>query len=834
MAPPEYPGLNLEDNYNWKKGRLDMENIDRQLLDKIDGLQLSPRAARLKEESFGKPGIAGERARLAVEAWKETEGEPVDLRYAKVLKKVLEEMPVVIFRGQMLVGNETKYFRGTNPHVDHDSSFLIPLLKEKPGTLTLGGPVERGIVSQEDYAILIDAIDYFKGKTMSDRTRKVSNDIFGSWYSDLVAAGTLNSNTSNQPGQTYNNEKLVNEGLGSIIAEIERRMREFAETEDDDIEKINFWQAAIIALKATIALGKRYSKLASDMAAEEKDPAWRAELEEIAEVFRRVPEHPARTFREALQSIVLIRLAMKMQTGNVVPQSVGLLDQYLYPYFKRDLEEGRLSLEKAAELVSDLFLHLNLSERVMDIVRREHKQKGPNSSIGLGGPNRQGEDASNELTYLILHVMGLIKYVEPHLVIRWHSATPAWLMRKALETNLRAGGGVPQFQNSEHIIRLMTEQGIPLENARYFQTTGCARVEPWDRTATLTQTFTNVPLCIDLALHDGTASKTGKQIGVQTGDPRQFTTYDEFYNAFKKQYEYVVRKQLRHDRCIDRVLVAGHRAPLTSALKSGCLEKGRDFFAGGHFHYDWWLVRDRGFIPTADSLMAVKKLVYDDRKISMGELLEALDSNFKGEGGESIRQLCLAAPKFGNDVDEVDLIARDVARFSAEVIRSEKNIFGEHYCLNRNGSAWHYMAGSRLAALPNGRKAGEALADGSLSPMQGMDRHGPTALLNSVLKADHRESSASVLNVKFSAALLGSVELRDKVAGLTENFMKKGGNYIQYNILDAAALKDAKRHPEKHRDLIVRVGGYSAYFVNLSSEVQDELIERTEHSLAGI
>ncbi len=809
-------------------------NVNMQLLEAIDGLKLSQRAFHLKEQSLGKPGIAGERAKLAMEAHKETEGEPLDIRFAKIMKKVVEGMPVVIFPGQMLVSSETKYFRGTNPQIDHDSTFMIPLLKEKPGTLTLGGPVERGIVSPEDWAILKEAVEYWKGKTTSDKTKRVSKEIFGSWYDDLVAAGTLSSNTSNQPGQTFNNEKLVNEGLGSIIAGIERRMKEFVDSGDDDVEKIDFWQAAIIVLKATITLSQRYSKLAREMAALEKDPERRAELEEISEVCQRVPEYPARNFREALQSIVMIRLAMKMQTANVVPQSVGLLDQYLYPFFKRDLEEGRLTLQKAAELISDLFLHLNLSERVMDIVRREHKQKGPNSSIGLGGPNRQGEDASNELSYLILHVMGEIKYIEPHLVIRWHRQTPAWLMRKALETNLRVGGGVPQFQNAEHIIRYMTERGIPQETANYFQTTGCARVEPWDRTATLTQTFTNAPLCIDLALHDGKASKTGKQIGAHTGDPRQFVTFEAFYDAYKKQYAYVVRKQLWHDRCIDRVLIASHRAPLTSALKSGCLEKGRDFFAGGHFHYDFWLVRDRGFIPAADSLMAVKKLVYDDKRVSMGELLEALDTNFDGDKGEAIRKLCLAAPKYGNDTDEPDLMARDVAKFSAEVITSEKNVFGQPYAINRNGSAWHYMAGSRLAALPNGRKAGEALADGSLSAMQGMDRNGPTALLNSALKADHKESTASVLTLKFPAPFLTSVELRDKVAGLTENFLKRGGNYIQYNILDAKILRDAKRNPETHRDLIVRVGGYSAYFVNLSAEVQDELIERTEHSLAGV
>ncbi|MBI4331665.1 MAG: hypothetical protein HY673_10335 [Chloroflexi bacterium] len=809
--------------------------VDSGLLDKIDRLELSQRAARLREEYFGcKPGVAGERARLAMASWKETEGEPIDLRSARLLKRVLEGMPVVIFRGQMLVGSETKYFRGANPHVDYDGSYLTPLLKEVPGTVTLGGPVERGVISREDYATLIEAINFWKGKTTAEKCREVAKAAMGSWYDDLVEAGGQPYESRANTPSILNNERLVNEGLGSVIAEAEKHIQEWVDRKEDDVEKLYFWQAAIIALQSAITLGKRYSKVARDMGAVENDPQWRAELGEIAEVCERVPEHPARTFREALQSIVLIRLAVKQQIGDQVVTALGCVDQYLYPFFKRDLDEGRLTLEKAADLVSDLLLCLNRQERVMDIIWRDKTQKGQASNIGLGGPDRQGEDASNELTYLILHVRGLVKYIEPHVAIRWHKETPKWLMRKAMETNVRIGGGVPQFHNSEHVIRYFTELGIPLENSTYYQTVGCSHVVPWDWTLPMKGSHTNVPLCIDLALHDGTASKTGKQIGISTGDPRQFATFEQFYDAFKKQYEYVTRKQLWHDCLMARVIGDNWRTPLSSSLLPGCLEKGRDYFVGGLPHYDFWLYKDRGFIPTADSLTAIKKLVYDQKKVSMGKLLEALDGNFEGERGEAIRQLCLAAPKYGNDNDEADLTLRDVARYSAGVIMSEKNIFGKPYAITRNGQAWHYMAGKKLAALPNGRKAGEALTDGSLSATPGMDRNGPTALLNSALKADFKESVSSVLNLKFPALLLQSSELRDKVAVLTESYFRRGGSYIQYNILDAAALREAKRHPEKYRDLIVRVGGYSAYFVNLSPEVQDELIQRTEHSLAGI
>ncbi|MBI4330700.1 MAG: hypothetical protein HY673_05435 [Chloroflexi bacterium] len=809
--------------------------VDTRLLEKMDRLELSQRAAHLRDEYFNcKPGVAGERARLAMESWKETEGEALDVRWAMLLKKVLEGIPVVIFRGQMLVGSDTKYFRGANPHCDWDGSYLTPMLKEVPGQLSLGGPVERGVISKEDYATLVEAMNYWKGKTTRERGREVSRAVVGSWYEDLVEAGLVPYLGAPPPCSYLNYERLVTEGLSSFVAEVEGRIQGWIDNQENDVEKLYLWQAALIALKAVIALGKRYARVARDMAAVEEDPQWRAELEEIAKECEWVPENPARTFREALQSIVLVRVAAKLQTGDTGTASCGLIDQYLYPYFKRDLDEGRLSLDEAADLVSDLFLHLNRQEKVEEIVRRDVMQKGNPSNIGLGGPNRQGEDGSNELTYLILHVMGLVKYAEPHLAIRWHKATPKWMMHKALETNQRVRGGVPQFHNAEHIINYFTDRGIPLENARYFQTTGCAEVIPWDWATGMRSTYINVALYIDLALHDGKASKTGKQIGTHTGDPRRFATFDEFHDAFKKQYEYVTRKQFWHDRMMSRIIAETHREPLGSALLPGCLENGKDYLVGGLPHYDLWARRDRGFIPAGDSLMAVKKLVYDDKKVSMGELLEALDTNFAGEKGEAIRQLCLAAPKYGNDGDEVDFMVRDVAKFSAGVIKSEKNIFGGNYAINRNGLSWHFMAGKKLAALPNGRKAGEPLADGSLSAMQGMDRNGPTALLNSVLKADFKEASASVLNLKFPAPLLRSIEMQDKICGLTESFFRRGGSYIQYNIMDAELLRDAKRHPEKHRDLVVRVGGFSAYFVALSPEVQDELISRTELSLAGI
>ena len=484
--------------------------------------------------------------------------------------------------------------------------------------------------------------------------------------------------------------------------------------------------------------------------------------------------------------------------------------------------------------MADFLTYSARQEWVRSMSWRDFTQKGLLSSIGLGGTDEDGNDASNELTALILHVMGLVKYAEPHLALGWHKGTPDWLVAKALETNWKAGGGVPQFQNCDHFVDLMVRHGVSLKNARNWVSHGCSQIEPADQITSMQSHFINIALTVDLALHNGVASKTGKRLGPKTGDPRTFTTFEQFYQAWQTQVVHLMNMQFLVSETAERVRRDHYRQPLASALLPGCIEKGMDYAIGGLPHYRMVYIRDRAFIPTGDSLTAMKKLVYEEKKLTMAELLEAIDTDFAGERGEEIRQLCLAAPKYGNDIDEADFMVRDVAKFSGGIILNRKNIWGYNYAVSRNGQAWHYMAGKKLAALPNGRKAGEPLADGSLSATQGMDRQGPTALLNSALKAGFQEqAAAAILTVKFPAPLLATGEMRDKVAALTEGFLADGGTYVQYNILDAAMLRDAKVHPERYRDLVVRVGGYSAYFVNLSPEIQDELIRRTEHSLAA-
>lgn len=808
-------------------------DVDVKTMEVIDGLKLSPRAARLLQNYYDStPGIGTERAALAAQSWAETADQPLALRRAKLLEKVLLGIPVVIFPGQLLVGSETKYCRGCSPQCDYDGTLLGPLLSEQHGQVTLSGPMVKAVATEEEWQQLVESAKWWEGKTPVELVQRTTEEIMGSWYDDLVeAGGTLRYESYPLFPGFLEYEKVIRDGLQSFINVAQQHMKRFKNHEEDDPEKYYTWQAAEIVLRAAIAYAKRYAQCAKDMAVGECDPSRRGDLLEIAEVCTRVPEQPARSFREALQCMILLYLVSKIETPNMSPGSWKLVDQYLYPYLRRDMENGSLTWDGALDLVADFLIFATRLERMLVWDWREFTQKGVYTSLALGGLTKDGHDATNELSYLFLHAIGLVKTPEPHVVVRYHRDTPRWFMLKALQTNCKAVGGVPQFQNTEHVADYLVKQGVSLENARDWCSSGCSQAEPADAPCSFIPSYHNVALAVDLALHSGVASATGKRLGTETGAPGGFETFDELYDAFTKQFEYIARRNIWHMRLTDRLRMKSYKQIFGSALSSTCLDKGMDLNEGGYAHYHAWYLKDRGIIPAADSLLAIKKLVFDEKKLSMPELIKAVDANFTGEKGEKVRQMCLAVPKYGNDINEADDMVRNVAKFTAGILSSEKNVFGVPFAINRNGQAWHFWAGKRLGALPNGRKAREPLPDGSLSPMQGMDTQGPTAVLNSALRADFKESMAAIFTLQFPASLVREERTREKVADLTETFLKHGGSYIQYNVIDRDTLLEARRNPEKYRTLVVRVGGYSAYFVELSPEVQEEIIHRSSQPL---
>jgi pyruvate formate-lyase/glycerol dehydratase family glycyl radical enzyme len=804
-------------------------NTDEALLKKIDDLQLSERLFQLKDAMFSAPRIISvNRARLAMESWKETEGEDIELRRAKLFKKVLESVPIAIYDFDIIVGRETEHLIGAPVFADETGDCI-------PGLWNEGDSLSREMVFQakEDKDILRECSRFFAGKTAPDHVKYAWHSVVGTWAQDISDAKGADPTPDSGyfPGITNRGmwEKVLSKGMRGMIEEAQVGIQRFKEMKETDVNKLYFWQSAIIVCEAMINYARRYAELARRKADEEPDSERRNELIEIAGICEHVPENPVRTLHEALQCMNFIMVGRGLEA--MYPLLVGRIDQYLRPYFEKDLREGRLTLERAAELLgSTLTLWgMKVVVPVGQTQQETHQFSYSINSINIGGVDRNGEDASNALSYLVLHMIGLIRLSSPTVLLNWHSQIPRKLLLKALETNVKTKGGIPLFENSDHVVASFLNDGTPAEAARDWYGQGCVTpVLPTkiDHNGSEGKGAVNVALILDLALHRGVSQITGKKVGIDVGDPRDFNTFEDLYQAFKKQYKYVVNRVLWLGTLAQSVEPKYLRFPFNSCITGPrCMEKGQDILITDEDHS--YGISDRALVDTADSLTAIKKLVFDEEKLTMDELINALDNNFEGNRGEEIRQMCLAAPKFGNDIDDADLMVRDVGKFSGSVIMSYINPFDVPCKISREGLSWHYFGGLGVGALPDGRKSKEPLNDGSISPMRGMDKLGPTGVIRSVLKAGFKESYASCLNQKFSGTVMQSPESREKLAALIDTFFKNSGQHIQFNMVDTEELLDAKAHPEKHRDLVVRVGGFSAYFVMLSPEIQDDIIYRS-------
>ncbi len=807
-------------------------NTDELLLTNIDNLQLSKRLFQLKDAMFGAPRVISvDRARLAVESWKETEGEDIELRRAKLFKKVLEGAPIAIYDFDIIVGRETEHLIGAPVFVDENGDSIAGLWSE--GDSLSRWMVFQGVNPQKEKNILRECSRFFAGKTAPDHVNEAWHAVAGTWAQDITEAKGSDPTPDSGyfPGVTCRGmwEKLLSRGMRGLIEEAQAGIQRFKEMRETDINKLYFWQSAIIVCEAMIHYAHRYAAMARRKAGEEPDPDRRAELIEIAGICERVPENPARSFHEALQCMNFIMVGRGLEA--MYPLLVGRIDQYLKPSFEKDIREGRLTLERAAELLGSALTlwGMKVVVPVGKTQQETHQFSFCINSINIGGVDKNGKDATNALSYLVLHMIGLIKLSSPTVLLNWNSQIPRRLLLKALETNYKTKGGIPLFENSDHVVASFINDGTTPEDARDWYGQGCVTPilpSKVDHNGSEGKGAVNIALFLDLTLHRGVSQVTGKKVGIDAGDPRDFKTFGDLYEAFKTQCSYIINRVLWLGTLAQSVEPQYLRFPFNSCVAGPhCMEKGQDIIITDRDHS--YGISDRAIVDTADSLTAIKKLVYDDKKLTMDELMNALDSNFEGARGEEIRQMCLAAPKFGNDIDEADLMVRDVGMFSGSIIMSYKNPFDVPCKISREGLSWHYFGGLGIGALPNGRKSKEPLNDGSISPMRGMDKLGPTGVIRSVLKAEFKESYASCLNQKFSGTVMQSPESREKLAVLTDTFFRNGGQHIQFNLVDAKELLDAKAHPEKYRDLVVRVGGFSAYFVMLSPEIQDDIIFRS-------
>ena len=752
-----------------------------------------------------------ERNRLLTESYKATEGEPMVLRRAKALSYILRNMSIFIVPNSRIVGHS-----GSTPN---DLYYPIEVNWKSPWR-AMNSDDARNILDDEGRAEMEKIIEYWKGKTMSDLRK---NAFKGDLEKYFTFEGTFLWSHWDELG-IPNYEKLLTKGINGIKKEAEEKLKNVIETIPDDyLEQCEFLEAVIITLEATIDFARRYARKAKEMAKSEKDEARKRQLEQIAEVCHRVPAEPATTYYEALQSFWFINLITRQI--ELVSLGCGARFDILFgPYYQKDLAEGRITGEEALELMEHLLLKFEesgmwYSPMITGIYGGVQQLQG----ITLGGKDALGNDVTNEMTYIVLEAARRLHILQPTIALRVHKNTPKELLSAATDV-IRTGCGYPSLFNDEVMIPLLREWKVAEEDIYNYSVSGCVYLDiPGKNLVRRASGYFVLPKCLWWVLHRGVNPQTGEQYGARTPDPETFTGIEDVIEAYLEQVRFFFGKMVKLENTCRRLYRKYAPRPFLSAFLDGCIERGQDTRR--------WVYPSNlnsfniivGPTNVADSLAAIKKLVFDDKELTMREFIDILDKNW--EGHEDLRQRVITQiPKFGNDDDYVDLLAKEVHERSEAIYQEFTDEHGAKWRGDGSGVSATYGLGPGTPATPDGRKDGEPFSDATLSPMLGRDTNGPTAVLASCAKI---KPLNQLLNQKFLPQFLDD-EHKDQFISYLRSWCDMGVPHIQFNVVDNATLRDAQKHPEKYTNLIVRVAGYSTYFVDLSKGLQDHIIARTE------
>jgi pyruvate formate-lyase/glycerol dehydratase family glycyl radical enzyme len=584
----------------------------------------------------------------------------------------------------------------------------------------------------------------------------------------------------------------------------------------------------LVAADALIKFAERHAEKARKLAAAEKNPERKAELKKIVEICSRVPRQAPRDFWEALQSYWFVHLGVITELNTWDSFNPGRLDQHLYPFYKKGLENGSLTEAKARELLQAFWIKFN-NQPAPPKVGVTAEESGTYTDfclINVGGVRTDGSDGVNDLSFLILDVVEEMRLLQPSSMVQISKKTPDSFLRRALQI-VRTGFGQPSIFNTDAIIQEMVRQGKSLEDARNGGASGCVEAGIFGKENYNLTGYFNLPKILEITLANGSDLRTGKKIGLETGDPASFSSFQELFEAFRRQLNHFMDIKIKGNNVIERIYAEYLPTPFLSLLIDDCIARGKDYHNGGA-RYNTSYIQGVGTGTVTDALVSLKFNVYEQKNLTITELLEALRENF--EGKEALRlRLVNKTPKYGNDDDYADDVMRAVFEAYYEAINGRPNTKGGSYRINLLPTTVHIYFGKVTGALPDGRKAGEPLSEG-VSPVQGADRHGPTSVVKSVAKMDHLRTGGTLLNQKFTPRLLATEDGLAKLAHLVRSYFKLDGHHLQFNVVTAETLREAQRHPEKYRDLIVRVAGYSDYFVDLGPDLQEEIIRRTEHA----
>lgn len=763
-----------------------------------------------------------EKARYYTQSWKETEGLPTVLRRAKAFEKVLDNCTVLIKENELIVG-----YPGNDPAA-------IMYSPERPREI-IEELYEAGHVPESVKDEAFEIADYWTGKTPKDMMAryftKEEMEIANSKM--LIWALGADYTQRAMPNHDYVFEIGLNGIIKNVQAELDKVTADLKKTENliripELSQKKDFFEAVLITMHAAIRWARRYSQLASYLASIEEDENRKKELEKIADVCYNVPANPPRDFHEAVQAHWFLWVLTHFYDHECHGTSERI-DQILWPAYKNDKS---ITYEKAQELIECLWVKITEVGRLLpSATRQSHQGTNMVNAYTIGGQNADGSDACNELTLIILDATKSIRLNQPSLAFRYHQKVSQEAVAKALEV-VKTGSGFPSFKNDDTAIAHLMDMGYTLEEARDWGLIGCMSpgvCGDWGRVRRNAWHIT-ITKSLEAALNNGTDLMYGKKIGPETGDASKFKTYDEFFEAFKEQIRFALNLGMRMHNTSLWLQAEYLPRPFLSGLFKRSLKHGRDLMGTADKSVPWINLL-AGAVDTVDSLAAIKKLVFEEKRISLPELVEVLKNNW--EGREDLRQMFINdAPKWGNDDDYVDFIGRDdVFQMMADEMAKLTDIWGTPPKPLPQAVSGVWSQGKNTAALPNGRKAGEPLADGGVSPLAGYDKKGPTAVLKSVSKVDHRRQKAMLLNQRLSPESLEGDKGLEHFLAYMKSWYDLGIDHVQFNVTDSETLKAAQKEPEKYSDVMVRVAGYSAFFVELDKGCQDSIIERTVHSI---
>ncbi len=786
---------------------------------------MNDRIQRLRQQSLeARETLDHERAVLLTEFYRSPQAARLSIPVARAMafKYILQHKTIYIGEEELIVGERGAEPKAvpTYPELCAHTNQDLEILHHREKITYLSTEETKRILTEE-------ILPFWQGRSIRDR---IFEEMDTDWKEAYSAGVFTEFMEQRAPGHTVLDDKIYRKGMLDFKSDIVSALNQLDYYNDPKaLDKREELKAMGIAADALILFAERHARRLDELAAGEKDLQRKEELEIMAKICRRVPAQAPQNFWQALQYYWFVHLGVVTELNTWDSFNPGRLDQHLMPFYAQGLADGSLTRERAKELLMAFWIKFNNQPAPpkVGVTAQESNTYTDFCLINVGGLTADGQDATNEMSYLILDVIEEMRLLQPSSMVQISKKNPDRLLRRAMEI-IKTGYGQPSLFNTDAIVQEMVRQGKDIIDARLGGASGCVEAGVFGKESYILTGYFNLVKVLEITMHNGTDPRSGKLIGLKTGEAETFESFEDFFEAFRKQLHYFIDIKIKGNRLIEQIYTQYMPAPFLSLLVDDCISKGMDYNAGGA-RYNNSYIQGVGMGTITDALAAIRFLVYEKKRFPMADLLEALSADF--EGYETIQQQLLEeAPKYGNDDDRADAITRRVFEEYFKNIDGRPNTKGGHYRVNLLPTTVHVYFGSVVGATADGRKAGMPLSEG-ISPVQGADTNGPTAVIKSAAKIDHLRTGGTLLNQKFTPQVLSTESGMVKAMQLVRSYFRMDGHHIQFNVVTAETLRKAQRHPQEYKDLIVRVAGYSDYFVDLSAELQEEIIRRTEQEL---